>query len=633
MNRPEWRFRRMHPGEMNVDPIEGEFFSTEALDSLADALVREAIQNSLDARRPGECLRMRFAFSGADDALDADRTGAWLTGLMPHLRAARSGVADLPADGAALSFLTVEDFGTRGLQGDPLQSEDGELDETRERNDFYYFWRNIGRSRKSATDLGRWGLGKTVFPAASRINSFFAFTVRHDDGRRLLLGQSVARVHRIGDRRHYPYGYFGLFEGDFAMPVEGCQVLERFTEDFALARGDDAGLSVAIPFPSPEITPDAIVPSILRHYFLAIMDGALRVEVVEGGSTRTLDEATLPELAARHHAPRGRTLGGLFELAQWMLRKAPGERVELDAPPEREAPRWADERVSPEQVGALREKLESGRPLAVRVPVRVKPAAGEPVLSHFDLVLQRDDALDRAEEHFVREYITVTGVRGGLPRGYRCILAVHDRPLATLLGDSENPAHTEWQERSPLFRDRYRHGPFTLRYVRNAPRELLRLLTRPAEGRDHSLLRELFSLELDAAEQALDSTPADAPGNGESAGPDAPAGPGGREAGFRLDRLPGGFRITGAAEDNAPPAAIVVEVAYEVRRGNPFAQYQSFDFELDRAPISVLAANAELDELGGNRLLLRPKGPDFGLVVTGFHVARDLRVRARSVVG
>jgi hypothetical protein len=43
----------MHAGEMNIDPIDSAFFSTEALDSLADALVREAIQNSLDARAPG----------------------------------------------------------------------------------------------------------------------------------------------------------------------------------------------------------------------------------------------------------------------------------------------------------------------------------------------------------------------------------------------------------------------------------------------------------------------------------------------------------------------------------------------------------------------------------------------------
>ena len=48
---PGWRFRRMQAGEMNIDPIEAEFFSTETLDSLADALVREAIQNALDAWR------------------------------------------------------------------------------------------------------------------------------------------------------------------------------------------------------------------------------------------------------------------------------------------------------------------------------------------------------------------------------------------------------------------------------------------------------------------------------------------------------------------------------------------------------------------------------------------------------
>jgi hypothetical protein len=29
------------------------------------------------------------------------------------------------------------------------------------RQDFYWFWRNIGRSSKTGDDLGRWGLGKT----------------------------------------------------------------------------------------------------------------------------------------------------------------------------------------------------------------------------------------------------------------------------------------------------------------------------------------------------------------------------------------------------------------------------------------------------------------------------------------
>ena len=60
--RPQWRFREMQPGEINIDPIEGEFFTTEALGSLNDALVREAIQNSLDAAVGEGPVTVRFAF-------------------------------------------------------------------------------------------------------------------------------------------------------------------------------------------------------------------------------------------------------------------------------------------------------------------------------------------------------------------------------------------------------------------------------------------------------------------------------------------------------------------------------------------------------------------------------------------
>ena len=63
VDNPKWQFRKMSKGEMNVDPIEGEFFSTEALGSLPDALIREAIQNSLDAAIPGEQVKVVVTFS------------------------------------------------------------------------------------------------------------------------------------------------------------------------------------------------------------------------------------------------------------------------------------------------------------------------------------------------------------------------------------------------------------------------------------------------------------------------------------------------------------------------------------------------------------------------------------------
>ena len=44
---PPWHFRSMDLGEVQVDPVHDEFFKAQ---DLADALVRESIQNSLDAR-------------------------------------------------------------------------------------------------------------------------------------------------------------------------------------------------------------------------------------------------------------------------------------------------------------------------------------------------------------------------------------------------------------------------------------------------------------------------------------------------------------------------------------------------------------------------------------------------------
>lgn len=147
-NIPIWKFRRMHPGEMNIDPVEAEFFTTEALQSVGDALVRETIQNSLDARIPGDQVRVRFYFSGAQQMLSSNNMGKYFSGLWPHLEGHRPNVSSVPDQEKQAEFLVIEDFGTRGLQGDPAQSEDAELDTGAGKNDFYYFWRNIGRSKK-----------------------------------------------------------------------------------------------------------------------------------------------------------------------------------------------------------------------------------------------------------------------------------------------------------------------------------------------------------------------------------------------------------------------------------------------------------------------------------------------------
>ena len=94
MSAPRWRFARMTPAEINQDPVQGEFFSRET--DLPGRVVREAIQNSIDARRRNQQVRVRFVFSGetgrdfggsrgtlpeaAEEARQGRRGRRWLAG-------------------------------------------------------------------------------------------------------------------------------------------------------------------------------------------------------------------------------------------------------------------------------------------------------------------------------------------------------------------------------------------------------------------------------------------------------------------------------------------------------------------------------------------------------------------------
>lgn len=625
--RPAWRFRRMHPGEMNVDPIEGEFFSTEALGSLADALVREAIQNSLDARRPHTPVRVRIAFAGASAALSGESRERYLDGLMPHVAAGRSGSGPPLGPDERLSFVVVEDFGTRGLQGNPRQSEDDELAALSARNDFYYFWRNVGRSRKGASDLGRWGLGKTVFAAASRASAFFGLTVPANQPRPLLMGQAVLRIHKLDGARYYPYGYFGRFDGDFALPVEDAGIIDMFRRDFGLARDGEPGLSVVIVFPDRDLTPQTLLPSLAHHYFVPILAGDLAIDFDHDGKRETLDVASFARVVERIGRSEASSLPQLVDLARWGLALGSDDPVRLPEPTQSAAPRWSGEEATEQSLARLREPFNRGDRIAVRVPVWVKPAEGEAACATFEVWLERDDSIAAADEHFVRDGVTIAGVRGGVQSGVRAIVCVRERALSALLGDSENPAHTEWQERSPRFRDRYRHGASTLRYVKGAPREIVRLLTRPVEGRDFALLRHVFSLDVPTEESVRQRQPDASRAGLDISGATAEvASPRGAHS-FELQRLAGGFCVTGVANGQTP-RYLAVRAAYEVRRGNPFALYQPFDFDLDRAPIVLDLEGAVLVRRRQNEIVVRIDDAQFRVTVQGFDPRRDVRVKA-----
>lgn len=60
-----WKFRAHRSDEKIRNPIQGEFFSEEAVERPAQALVREVIQNSLDARAGEAPVEVRFTVSSS----------------------------------------------------------------------------------------------------------------------------------------------------------------------------------------------------------------------------------------------------------------------------------------------------------------------------------------------------------------------------------------------------------------------------------------------------------------------------------------------------------------------------------------------------------------------------------------
>jgi hypothetical protein len=625
--KPQWRFREMQPGEMNVDPIEGEFFTTEALRSITDALVRESIQNSLDASAGSEPVMVRFShhlnpIAGVDSN---ELRKLYIDGLSPHLHSKHSGLPEAPPLTEPLNFMVIEDFGTRGLQGDVLQYDD--LDDDIKKNDFFYFWRNIGRTKKELTDLGRWGLGKTVFQAASRINTFFGLTVRKDDGRAYLMGQSVLKIHKVDGARYAPYGYFGLFSGHLALPVEDPSYHETFSKHFSLDRTAKPGLSVLIPYPDKEINLRGCANSVIRHYFFPILAGRLIVECKFDGKKIRLDALNLGDYLKKSQWAEKQGLPGLMDLARWAIQQPKETFIQLKEPQPGKRPKLTEDLFGSDQLDSIRRDFAEGRRMAFYVPVAVFKQSGDKIChTGFSVFLERDGKLDKPEDHFIRQGITIPEVSSLKHKGIRAIVSIEEGDLSAFLGDAENPAHTQWERNSKKFKSKYKLGPATLDFVKSSPRELVKILTQPNKGRDENLLKHIFSMPLEPT------------GNAEKPGKDKsdkenkpPVGEGIVElepgSYLQLSAIKGGFRLRRRTKATQVPRFITIWIAYEVRSGNPFRKYTSLDFDVSREPIQTKAEGIRLMLCKENTIQIEVIRSDFRVTVTGFDTRRDLRVR------
>lgn len=655
---PRWRFARMPPSQVNQDPFQGEFFTSSS--DLPKRLVREAIQNSLDARRGSEPVRVRFVFSGEEQALDPERAGRYLGGLKPHLAALadRSRPDDRPAgpDREAdairqavslleepMTYLAIEDFGTSGLSGDI-----GDNPERAEGNDFWGFFRSVGISTKSEDAGGSWGLGKWVFPDASIVNAYFGLTQRASEDRVLLMGMALLKTHSIGSDKYPPYGYFAAGSGEdddawLPMPVDSDvdhDLVDTLLE-LNLDRLDESGLSVLIPFPKAELTHDSIARAVLTQYFVPIVKNDLIVEICrpdgpDAMDTTAISSDTIQALASSLPPASGgsderddespRSLSGAIALAKWAISGTNRDHHRLSTRTSKNA--------LPEGVRLddLRARYDRGDRLAFRYAFpngarRQGAAASSP--AEFRVYLERDEDLDEGHDYFVRGHLRIPDMDHLRGHKSRALILVDSRSeLAHLLRDSEGPAHARWDPHAQRLKQRWSGGYERVQGVRRAAIRLLQLLAERGSDPQMDALADLFPGDDDPASKKASGT------RRGPAPPDPPPIPEVPPSPLLVSRRGHGFVIRPSGRPVIPAgAAYTVRFAYDVARGNAFRAYdggmaaRTPDFSLKNGTVSVDCRGCEASIIGPNILLLTLSAPrEFECAVGGLD-GRDVIVR------
>lgn len=607
----DWYFRPVERGEVKRDPQEAEFFTEEGE---PDALIREVIQNSLDAAAD-DTVSIEITFEEVDEEDASDVRDIYFQRLEQHLEA-QEFLSTNPLDGDTIPFITVEDFGTTGLRGDPGVYSDRDADPD---NSFFWFWRNVGRSGKGQTDLGRWGVGKTVFPTSSQVFSYLGLTKRRDDDRTLLMGLAVMKTHAIGDEEYNPYGYFADFDDDnFPYPIEDEEAHRLFSRAFKLSRTDESGLSVVIPFPKPEIRPLSLRKAVVKEFFYPVLRGDLEVTVTHGDESHEITEGTI--LGEALEIPwdddhEGRIFDQL-DFADEARRVADSPDCSLPAVGEDRAPQWRDELFDDVDLEQLQEKWQSGQLVTIRVPVVVKPKDGENVVSGFTMHIQKDDSLASGDSCYIRGGLIIPEAGKGVPGGLRAMAVIEDDDLTALLGDAENPAHRRWNERSDQLKRNYDHGPFTVRFVNQSLNYICEKIIPAPEGLDEEFLSDIFFIEEigDTDEDDRDET--DPPDVDVDSGPSP----------VRITRREGGFRVGSNPNFEGTVLGATVQAAYDVARGNPFSKYRKWDFDFAEENITINVEGAAIQRAEGNQIAFSITAPEFELVATGFDVNRDIIV-------
>ena len=649
----EWFFRKKSKGEVERDPGWDEYFTSNR--STDESLVREAIQNSLDAHAKVDDLwekqqpaRVRFFYSGTTKALAKDAYAKYLVGAAEHYAAEDCKIGVLP-DGDC-PYVAIEDFNTTGLTGHP----DWDYTNIKKKPPYYRFFWSENQSEKGEGTRGKWGIGKVVFPIASRLRSFFAYSIRNEEPRELLCGKALLSYHTVNGQRYSADGWWGLQNKGEGVPETDAAVLSAFKADFNLQRTNEPGLSVVVPFVKA-LDWDSLKLVLVENYMVSFVRGELQVELENGdGDKAVFDAEHLNDIEAFLVALVARDPSARMQLEAFrMVRESAAAPVEFRLQLyDGERPEWQPKMFPADTLEAMRDELDKpdvdglGKPITVVVPMRLAKKEGKhDKLGEFKVVMRRSSAFT-CRPWFYREGLFINRVKPNAVANFIAVVLV-DGAVSDMLNQAEPPSHSEWRVNTGNFAQIYKYPTEHIEYIVRSVLRIVSQVDDTEKGLDYNALKSIFFVSREQALASARRGKGAGAGNGTGGAKDPPPEKGGATGddeqpdfdAFEAKPKPYVLYPTKDGTDSGvtikvnekafKPFELKVSFFYETLSGKVKFDENDFSF-LRKGSLSVSwePGDVAVEFPAANRLRVRvtEAQKDFKLTVRGFDANRDLRV-------
>jgi hypothetical protein len=570
----------------------------------SETFVREAIQNSLDARLdPAKPVAVNFTFHS--DEIGPRRP--FLEQVINHRKKAGLEIPQEWTNGN-VRWLLVEDFNSKGLGGS-LSSRV---------SDFWNYWLNFGLSNKDGSGRGGRGIGRVTFLIASRLQSVIGYTRRAADGSTAICGMAVLRAQEDGDDLKSTHAYLAEVEAGNIYALHDSSEFQNRTRSAFKFTGYDgeyqSGLGLAILYPHVELRACSILAAAIENFAPALMNGSLLLNV----DGRVLNASTIDTIA--------------LEIAEHLN----DEAIKADVARYLKLVRLAQTEASPQTIklpNAQNSDFESLRKSTAIKALQQKIANGQDVVLEIAFPLTRNGATNdvslkaaighagsgkRPIDRLFREGMGLPDVRAKSPGELDLVMLVGEGELAVYLNFCEGKAHLDLLESKDVrqkLEERGFDGPRVKRLVKNLPIELRLLLTPDVTAPDSHVFDSYFSKPSEKPGKKKKPNKPDDP-------PEPPPPP--KVPAFRVQTLDDGLRIKANPEYADWPVNLTLTLAYADGTRRP--SWSPFDFKLEDLNINHTDCELTTDK---NKLKASDCGPYTEIEITGFDNNRELDTNIR----